>query len=163
MCKWDGMEDARKIIDDHIRSATICMITMDILQWSLKPEALSRQWQDDDGNIWFTFFDNESGIQPVADGHMEAFYSNVQTSKFMSLVGFASRAGASEVHATHPAFPALGMPDAEIPFQLVKFIPDRAFYWDSEKDDMISIRLRDDFQHHIRYDELNRAVTHMTR
>jgi hypothetical protein len=145
------MEDARRIINDHIQSATICMVTMDISQWSLKPEALSRQWQDPDGNIWFCFFDSESEFQFITDGHMEVFYSNVQQSKFMSLVGFATVADGSDAHPAHPAFPALSMPDKEIPFRLMKFIPDRAFYWDQEKDDMVTLRLQDEFNSKYRF------------
>lgn len=153
------MQDARGIVEDHIRSATICMVTIDITQWSLKPEALSRQWQDADGGIWFCFFDHEQGYQSIADGHMEVFYSNVQQSKFMSLVGFASRASISEADQSHPAFPALSMPHSEIPFRLMKFIPDRAFYWDNEKDNMITLRLRDEFNQYPRFDSVtNKSI-----
>jgi hypothetical protein len=159
MSETGVMEDARRIIDDHIKSATICMVTIDISQWSLKPEALSRQWQDPNGDIWFCFFDNEPEYQSIADGHMEVFYSNVQQSKFMSLVGFASRADSSDAHPSHPAFPALTMPDIDVPFRLMKFIPDRAFYWDHEKDDMITLRLRDEFNQYPRFDTSRQTIS----
>lgn len=152
------MEEARRIIDDHIKSATICMVTLDISQWSLMPEALSRQWQDLNGHIWFCFFKHEPEYQSLAEGHMEVFYSNVQQSKFMSLVGYASMADPDDADSSHPAFPAISMPQSEIPFRLMKFIPDRAFYWDHQKDDMITLRLRDEFKQYPKFDSANRET-----
>jgi hypothetical protein len=139
-----SMEEAtRKIIEDHIQSATICMVTVDIMQWSLKPEDLSRQWVDGEGNVWFTFFDNDVDSKSFTEGHMEVFYSNVTQSKFMSLVGYAVHADhVDRLDETHPAYPAINLNSDNLPFRLLKFIPESAYYWDNQKEDMVSLRLR---------------------
>ena len=137
------MMEPKRLIEEHVQSATICMVTIDVMQWSLKAETLSRQWMDASGCIWFCFFESESGFDGFVDGHMEVFYSNVSRSKFMSLVGFASEIELHDIHdETHPAFPSSKLMGIHIPFKLVKFIPESAFYWDDKKEDMVSLRLR---------------------
>src|SRR5690606_22254852 len=115
------------------------------IKWALKPESLTNQWMDKDGNIWFWFFDLDENTSLDSNGNMEVFYSNVQQSQFMSLVGQACEASEADKHnQTHPAYISFRHSGIKTPFKMVKFIPHRAFYWNDDIKDMIPLRLVDE-------------------
>jgi hypothetical protein len=135
-------KDALQKIRDHISDASICMITNNILEWSLQPEPLKNQWLDEQGNIWFLCFQprNESAV--LVDGRMEIFYSNRLKSKFLSLVGEITWATFSDVRDVKGfPFAIASTLGSNTPMRLAKFSPDEAFYWDDITKDMVALPL----------------------
>lgn len=135
-------DSAVDIIQDHIQSATVCLVTFDILKWTMKPASLINQWMDSNGNIWF-WFSAMNTVQAVyAGANMEVFYSNGARSKFMSLVGYAFHPNEADCRdQSHPAYTSLRTSVADTPVQLVKFVPSHALYWNDSIKDMVPLKL----------------------
>lgn len=129
--------EAIKIIRNHVEAATTCMVTVDILNWSLKKEPVENQWIDEVGTIWFSGFSLEDVPPVFVDGNMEVFYSNAQRSQFISIVGLASPATETEQNATRPG----NLKHSDL--HIVKFIPHSACYWDNDAQNMRSVQLDD--------------------
>ncbi|HYF68326.1 MAG TPA: hypothetical protein VD884_09320 [Ohtaekwangia sp.] len=136
-------DSAVDIIQHHIQSATVCLVTFDILRWTMKPASLINQWTDSNGNIWFWFSAINAGQAVYAGANMEVFYSNSARSKFMSLVGYAFHPNEVDRNdQSHPAYASLNTSVVDTPFQLVKFIPSHALYWSDSIKDMVPLKLQ---------------------
>ncbi len=135
-------KDAVKTIRDHISDANICMITNNILEWSLQPESLNNQWLDEDGNIWFLYFDPQNANSVLIDGRMEVFYSNRLKSRFLSLAGEISWAVLHDGAETEQfPFAEIGHADISTPMKLARFCPTEAYYWDEIVKEMVPLTL----------------------
>lgn len=138
----EALQKIRELISD----ANICMITNNILEWSLQPESLNNQWLDDFGNVWFMYFNPPNEESVLIDGRMEIFYSNRLKSKFLSLVGEISWAPLSEVEdLDRIPFRKFNGPDGvDTPIRLARFTPQEAFSWDDMIKDMVPLALFDE-------------------
>jgi hypothetical protein len=130
-------KDALRKIREHIAVATICLTTNNILEWSLRPESLSNQWLDEDGNIWF-LYSSQSRPNEIHDGRMEVFYSNRMKSRFLSMVGeirFESFDGIE----VNEFFDEIRTNDSSL--RVARFTPLEAYYWDEIIMDMVPLTL----------------------
>ena len=135
----EALQKIRELISD----ANICMITNNILEWSLQPESLNNQRLDEYGNIWFMYFNPSNEESVLIDGRMEIFYSNRLKSKFLSLVGEISWAPLSEIEdlAKFPVAEYRKSKGVDTPIRLARFVPIEAYYWDDVVKDMIPLIL----------------------
>jgi hypothetical protein len=133
-------DEALQIIKNHIAGANICMMTNNILDWSLKEESLKNQWLDETGNIWFLYFNNNNAPYPLdLDSKMEVFYSNRVKSQFLSLIGQATWVSWSETeNLKNFPFSKTGT-SIETPFRLIRFSTQEAFYWDDIVKEMVPL------------------------
>jgi hypothetical protein len=134
-------KEALQKIREHISDANICMTTYSILEWSLQTEALSNQWLDDQGNIWFLCL-QQKPENNSSDGRMEVFYSNRRKSRFLSLVG-EIRWVTFEDTEDQEGFPFARLAQATVntPLKLAKFFPLEAYCWDEVINDMVPLLL----------------------
>jgi hypothetical protein len=134
--------EALTTIRGIISRATICMMTNNILEWSLQPGSLENQWMDPNGNIWFLGFGNVQESPIAVDGRMELFYSDRSRSRFLSLVGEVRPATFEEGEMVQ-GFPFLRQQLREVstPVMLARFSPYEASYWDELTADMVPLDL----------------------
>jgi hypothetical protein len=114
------------------------------LEWPLHNESLNNQWIDNQGNVWFLSFKKDASELTYTNGNMEVFYSNSIKGEFLSLVGVAKYASASDIE--DPACPFIKLHqlnNIETPVRLVKFVPQEAYYWDDVVKDMVPLLLFD--------------------
>jgi hypothetical protein len=132
--------EALQIIQNHISGANICLMTNNILDWSLKEESLKNQWLDETGKIWFLYCNNNNAPYPLdLDRKMEVFYSNRVKSQFLSLIGQATWVSWSETeNLKNFPFTKTGT-SIETPFRLIRFSTQEAFYWDDLVNEMVPL------------------------
>lgn len=132
-------EEAIQKIRDHINTASICMVSNNVLEWTLSSESLQNQYLDSLGNVWFLC--RRDDPNSTVGGRMEVFYSNRLKGSFLSLVGDVDPFSWEDARSVD------GLPFNEkdtgdhASSYLAKFVPTEAFYWDEKTGDMTPLPL----------------------
>jgi len=131
-----------------VESAKICMFTTSLLQWPLESRPADWQAIDERGNIWFFNGKLADTELEFSDGntvvpHVQVFYSNAGKSEFLSLIGNATIARNGEVQFSQIHFPGgprwLNLIGTDASYQLIKFTPVEAYYWDNTYNTMMPL------------------------
>ena len=128
----EAIEKIKKLAED----ADICLFATQLTQIPLVSRPMSTQKVEEDGSIWFfSNADSNKNQQIQSDPRVQLFYSNRNSSEYLSLYGTA-RIIRDEAKAKELWGPLLktwfnGGPD-DPNLTLLQVIPEEGYYWDTK-------------------------------
>ena len=135
----DAVEKIREIAKD----ANICMFVTDLKKLPLDARPMATQEVDDEGNIWFMSDRNSNKHADIKhDDRVQLFYSQTGNYEYLSVFGRAEliddRDKIEELWTSMAkTWFKEGKDDPNI--QLIKVIPEDAYYWDTKNSKMVSL------------------------
>ena len=135
----DAVEKIREIAKD----ANICMFLTNLKKLPLDSRPMATQEVDDDGNIWFmSSKGSNKHVDINKDDRVQLFYSHTGNYEYLSVFGRA------EIVNDRNKIEELWTPMAKTWFEegkddpdieLIKVIPEDAYYWDTKNSKMVSL------------------------
>ncbi|MEO7984372.1 MAG: pyridoxamine 5'-phosphate oxidase family protein [Bacteroidota bacterium] len=136
--RQEANEKIKKLAGD----ADICLFTTDLTHLPLKTRPMSTQEIDDEGNLWFfSHIDSDKNNDIAKDERVQLFYSNRNSSEYLSLYGTATiirdKAKAKELWS---AMVKVWFKDpGDVNLTIIKVVPEDGYYWDTKDGKLVSL------------------------
>jgi general stress protein 26 len=135
--------NARQKIKELAQDANICLFTTNLTELPLSTRPMSTQKVDDDGTIWFfSEKDSEKNRHIERDNRVQLFYSNRNSSEFLSIYGTATviKDDAKARELWSPLAKTWFQGGAEDPqLTILKVVPEDGYYWDTKDGKVVSM------------------------
>ena len=136
-------QEAMKKIKELADAADICLFVTNLTELPLSARPMSRQKIDDDGTLWF-FSDKDSHKNQhiEADKRVQLFFSNRNSSEYLSIYGSAEivrdSAKAKELWSPIAKTWFNGGPEDPL-LTIIKVTPEDGYYWDTKDGKIVTL------------------------
>ena len=126
-----------------INGIKVGVFCTELTKMPLQSRPMSVQEVDDEGNLWFISSTNSNkNFEIEKDNHVQLFFSNVSTSQYLSLYGYAT------IYKDQQKIDELWTPIAKAWFEegktdpkvsIIKVTPSDAYYWDTKDGKIVTL------------------------